>query len=143
MNAIYDCSSTAIFLDQLGHAWREFGPNGTLPKQAGIWSNEEYFGLGARLQNTVDVAERRKILRRMLTIVDRDDPPVHHAARLRPVLRQAHATCRGSGADARSRFRAAQRSVRAEAERMARRKSAQRRSRAGPRAPGRRASSRS
>jgi peptide/nickel transport system substrate-binding protein len=76
VNAIYDSSSTAIFLDQLGQAWREFGPNGTLPKQVGIWTNEEYFALGARLQTTVETAERRKILTRMLEIVDRDDPPV-------------------------------------------------------------------
>ncbi|RAZ72911.1 ABC transporter substrate-binding protein [Mesorhizobium atlanticum] len=82
VNAIYDSSSTAIFLDHLGHAWREFGPNGTLPKQVGIWSNEEYFHLGARLQDVVDVEERRKIIRRMLTIIDRDDPPcvVLHAS---------------------------------------------------------------
>jgi len=76
VNAIYDSSSTAIFLDQLGQAWREFGPNGTLPKQVGIWSNEEYFALGNKLQTTVETAERRKILTRMLEIVDRDDPPV-------------------------------------------------------------------
>lgn len=75
VNAIYDSSSTAIFLDQLGHAWREFGPNGVLPKQAGIWSNQAYFGLGAALQGTVDPAERRRIERRMLEIVDHEDPP--------------------------------------------------------------------
>jgi len=75
VNAIYDTSSTAILPDQLGHAWREFGPNGTLPKQVGIWRNEEYFKLGATLQETVDVAARRQLIRRMLEIIDRDDPP--------------------------------------------------------------------
>jgi peptide/nickel transport system substrate-binding protein len=82
VHAIYDTSSTAVFPDYLGHAWREFGPNGTLPKQVGIWRNEEHFALGAKLQDTFDVVERRKLVRRMLEIVDRDDPPcvVLHAS---------------------------------------------------------------
>jgi peptide/nickel transport system substrate-binding protein len=82
VHAIYDTSSTAVFPDYLGHAWREFGPNGTLPRQVGIWRNEEHFALGAKLQDTFDVVERRKLVRRMLEIVDRDDPPcvVLHAS---------------------------------------------------------------
>ena len=75
VQAIYDTSSTAVFPDYLGHAWREFGPNGTLPRQVGIWRNEEHFALGMRLQETYDADERRKLLRRMLEIIDRDDPP--------------------------------------------------------------------
>lgn len=75
VNAIFDSSSTAIFPDQLGQAWREFGPFGTLPKQVGIWKNEEYFKLGAALKETVDVSARRTILRRMLQIVHVEDPP--------------------------------------------------------------------
>jgi peptide/nickel transport system substrate-binding protein len=82
VRAIYDSSSTAVFPDYLGHAWREFGPSGVLPKQVGIWRNEEHFALGARLQDTSDVSERRKLIRRMLEIIDRDDPPavVLHAS---------------------------------------------------------------
>lgn len=82
VQAIYDSSSTAVFPDYLGHAWREFGPNGTLPRQVGIWRNEEHFALGAKLQDTFDPADRRKLIRRMLEIVDRDDPPcvVLHAS---------------------------------------------------------------
>jgi peptide/nickel transport system substrate-binding protein len=82
VHAVYDSSSTAVFPDYLGHAWREFGPNGTLPKQVGIWRNEEHFALGARLQDTFEVAQRRPLIRRMLEIVDRDDPPcvVLHAS---------------------------------------------------------------
>lgn len=82
VRAIYDSSSTAIFTDHLGHAWREFGPNGTLPKLVGIWTNAEYFALGASLQDTFDVQKRREIIRRMLQIIDRDDPPcvVLHAS---------------------------------------------------------------
>lgn len=82
VQAIYDSSSTAVFPDYLGHAWREFGPGGTLPKQVGIWRNEEHFALGAKLQDTSDVDERRKLIRRMLEIIDRDDPPcvVLHAS---------------------------------------------------------------
>jgi peptide/nickel transport system substrate-binding protein len=82
VRAIYDSSSTAVFPDYLGQAWREFGPDGTLPKQVGIWRNEEHFALGAKLQNTFDAEERRKLIRRMLEIIDRDDPPcvVLHAS---------------------------------------------------------------
>jgi peptide/nickel transport system substrate-binding protein len=82
VHAIYDSSSTAIFPDYLGHAWREFGPNGTLPKQVGIWRNEEHFALGAKLQNTFDAEQRRALIRRMLEIIHRDDPPcvVLHAS---------------------------------------------------------------
>lgn len=74
VHAIYDSSSTAIFPDYLGQAWREFGPEGTLPKQVGIWSNEEHFALGAKLKDTVDAAERRRIIRRMLDIIHVEDP---------------------------------------------------------------------
>ena len=74
VHAIYDSSSTAIFPDYLGQAWREFGPEGTLPKQVGIWSNEEHFALGAKLKDTVDAGERRKIIRRMLEIIHVEDP---------------------------------------------------------------------
>lgn len=82
VHAIYDSSSTAIFPDYLGHAWREFGPNGTLPKQVGIWKNEEHFSLGAKLQTTFDTEARRVLIRRMLQIIDREDPPcvVLHAS---------------------------------------------------------------
>ncbi|WP_081160090.1 ABC transporter substrate-binding protein [Ensifer aridi] len=74
VHAIYDSSSTAIFPDPLAHAWREFGPKGTLPKGS-IWKNEEYFGLGEKLKESADPQARRSIIRRMLEIVDRDDPP--------------------------------------------------------------------
>ncbi|QRM32792.1 ABC transporter substrate-binding protein [Microvirga sp. VF16] len=73
VHAIYDSSSTAIFPDPLAHAWREFGPKGTLPK-IGIWANEEYFSLGAKLKDTADPQARRPILRRMLEIIGQDDP---------------------------------------------------------------------
>ncbi|ONG53325.1 oligopeptide ABC transpoter oligopeptide-binding protein [Pseudoroseomonas deserti] len=82
INGIYDSSSTAIFLDQLGHAWREFGPNGTLPKLVGIPTNAEYQALGGRLQDVYEAEERRRIIRRMLTILHDEDPPcvVLHAS---------------------------------------------------------------
>lgn len=73
VHAIYDSSSTALFPDQLAHAWREFGPKGTLPK-VGIWSNDEYFGLGEKLKETADPQARRPIIQRMLEIIDSEDP---------------------------------------------------------------------
>lgn len=82
IHAIFDSSSTAIMPDPLGHAWREFGPAGTAPQMTGTWSNAEYFALGARLQDTTDPAERRRIHRRMLEIITVEDPPcvVLHAS---------------------------------------------------------------
>lgn len=74
VHAIYDSSSTAIFPDHLAHAWREFGPQGTMP-QVGIWKNEEYFNLGAKLKTTSDPQARRPIIRRMLDIITTEDPP--------------------------------------------------------------------
>jgi len=74
VRAIFDSSSTAIFPDHLAHAWREFSPQGTLP-QVGIWKNDEYFGLGAKLKGTADPLARRPIIRRMLDIITHDDPP--------------------------------------------------------------------
>ncbi|MGZ9724171.1 ABC transporter substrate-binding protein [Rhizobium miluonense] len=74
VHAIYDSSSTAIFPDILAHAWREFGPSGTSP-QVGIWSNQEFFDLGSKLKATADAQARRVLVRRMLEIIDRDDPP--------------------------------------------------------------------
>lgn len=74
VRAIYDNSTTAVFPDHLGQAWRNYGPNGGIVKM-GLWSNDEYFALGAKLQDTFDPSERRKLVRRMLEILDRDDPP--------------------------------------------------------------------
>ncbi|TWI30878.1 peptide/nickel transport system substrate-binding protein [Mesorhizobium tianshanense] len=74
INAIFDSSNTATFPDPLGHAWRVFGSSGGNVKE-GIWSNEEYFGLGEKLKETADPQARRSIIRRMLEIVDREDPP--------------------------------------------------------------------
>ena len=71
VHAIYDSSSTAIFQDHLGHAWRVFGPNGALPKRD-LWKNNEYFDLGAKLKKTADLEERRAIVGRMLTIINHD-----------------------------------------------------------------------
>ncbi|WP_439410325.1 ABC transporter substrate-binding protein [Bradyrhizobium sp. DASA03030] len=75
VRAIFDTSNTALFLDHLGHPWREYGPSGSLPKSIGVWHNEEYFSLGAKLQDTVQPDQRRSIIRRMLEIINEVDPP--------------------------------------------------------------------
>ncbi|AYG70653.1 ABC transporter substrate-binding protein [Rhizobium sp. CCGE531] len=74
VHAIYDNSNTATIPDPLGFPWRILGPSGE-NVNAGLWKNEEYFGLGEKLQQTTDPQARRVIIRRMLEIVDRDDPP--------------------------------------------------------------------
>ncbi|WGS25979.1 ABC transporter substrate-binding protein [Bradyrhizobium sp. ISRA464] len=75
VRAIFDTSNTALFLDHLGHPWREYGPSGSLPKSIGIWRNEEYFSLGEKLQEAVQPEQRRPIIRRMLEIINEVDPP--------------------------------------------------------------------
>lgn len=75
VHAIYDASNTALFPDHLGHPWREYGPNGSLPKLVGVWRNEEYFTLGAKLQEEVVPDKRRPIIRRMLEIINEVDSP--------------------------------------------------------------------
>jgi len=75
VRAIYDHSNTALFPDHLGHPWREYGPNGYLPKLVGVWESEEYFALGTKLQGTVEPDKRRPIIRRMLEIITEVDPP--------------------------------------------------------------------
>ncbi|ATU95525.1 ABC transporter substrate-binding protein [Phyllobacterium zundukense] len=74
INAIYDNSTTAIFPDLLAHAWRLLGPNGELPK-LGIWQDKEFFALGEKLKSTVEPADRRAIIRRMLETIDHGNPP--------------------------------------------------------------------
>ncbi|UVC15508.1 ABC transporter substrate-binding protein [Mesorhizobium onobrychidis] len=74
INAIYDNSTTAIFPDLLAHAWRLLGPNGELPK-LGMWQDKEFFALGEKLKSTVDAAARRAVIRRMLEIIDHENPP--------------------------------------------------------------------
>ncbi|MBX5101264.1 oligopeptide ABC transporter substrate-binding protein [Rhizobium lentis] len=74
INAIYDNSTTAIFPDLLAHAWRLLGPNGELP-ELGMWQDKEFFAFGEKLKSTVEVADRRTIIREMLEIIDEKNPP--------------------------------------------------------------------
>ncbi|MBZ9603003.1 ABC transporter substrate-binding protein [Phyllobacterium chamaecytisi] len=74
VHAIFDSSNTALFLDHLGHPWWEYGPYGAWT-QAGVWENQEYFALGAKLRETVEPEQRRPIIRRMLEIIHDVDPP--------------------------------------------------------------------
>lgn len=74
INAIYDNSTTAIFPDILAHAWRLLGPSGELPK-LGLWQDKEFFANGEKLKSTSAAADRRPIIRRMLEIIDHENPP--------------------------------------------------------------------
>lgn len=74
INAIYDNSTTAIFPDLLAHAWRLLGPKGELP-QLGMWQDKDFFALGEKLKATIEPADRRAILGKMLEIIDHENPP--------------------------------------------------------------------
>ena len=68
-------SATGFLNDPLGHMWRRFGPNDTT-QERGFWINEEFNTLGAQLETSTDLAERRELVGRMLEIIDQDPPGI-------------------------------------------------------------------
>ncbi len=71
--AINDDSDTAFFNDPVSFMPTNFGAKGDLVTD-GHWSNEEAFGLIQELQSSVDPARRLAVHRRLLEIIERDDP---------------------------------------------------------------------
>jgi peptide/nickel transport system substrate-binding protein len=70
--AVRDNSNTAFFNDPVG-AMAAFGPSGQ-QWASGEWKNEEAAAALEALQSSTDLALRRKALRRMLEICEREDP---------------------------------------------------------------------
>ncbi|BBK35875.1 ABC transporter substrate-binding protein [Allostella sp. ATCC 35155] len=72
---IRNWSNTMAYPDPVGLAWRLYGVRG--PVQGGYkeWTNAEFNTLGALLETSVDVAERQRTWRRMMEILEVEDPP--------------------------------------------------------------------
>lgn len=70
---IFDYSSTMMYPDPVGHLWRLWGKNGVFQTRK-AWFNEEFNQLGAVLESSSDLEERRKIFRRMMEIYQIEDP---------------------------------------------------------------------
>jgi peptide/nickel transport system substrate-binding protein len=79
---IRDWSSTALFGDPVAGLMRSFGPR-TDSEMTGEWRNEEFSRQAGVLTSAMDLSQRRAAFRRMLEIVEREDPGylvLHQAA---------------------------------------------------------------
>jgi peptide/nickel transport system substrate-binding protein len=79
---LYDWSNTWLFNDPVSGLVRGFGANGEA-QLLGYWKNDEFTQLSAVLETSTDRAERLRVFRRMLEIVEREDPGymvLHQAA---------------------------------------------------------------
>ncbi|MCS6932406.1 MAG: ABC transporter substrate-binding protein [Acetobacteraceae bacterium] len=80
--ALRDWSNTSIFGDPVAGILRSFGPR-TEAERNGEWTNEEFDRVSAALEAETDMARRRAQFRRILAILEREDPAyivLHHAA---------------------------------------------------------------
>jgi peptide/nickel transport system substrate-binding protein len=73
--ALVDNSVTAFFNDPVSYAPTNFGAGGDLAT-GGFWSNKEAEAMVGVLQTSVDPAARLAAHRRLLEIIERDDPGV-------------------------------------------------------------------
>ncbi len=71
--AIRDWSCTHVFSDPVGSLARAMGPGSPLQRQK-EWTQEEFNRLSAELEGSTDRARRRVVFRRMLEIIEREDP---------------------------------------------------------------------
>ena len=71
---IRNWSNTMAYPDPVGLAWRLYGARG--PAQLGNkeWTNAEFNQLGSLLETSVDTAERQRTWRRMMEIMEHEDP---------------------------------------------------------------------
>ncbi|MBU8541548.1 ABC transporter substrate-binding protein [Roseomonas tokyonensis] len=79
---IRDWSNTSIFGDPVAGILRSFGPR-TEAERNGEWANEEFNRVTTALEAETDLERRREMFRRLLTIVEREDPGyivLHQAA---------------------------------------------------------------
>jgi peptide/nickel transport system substrate-binding protein len=73
-SGMYNYSSVALFPDPLASLVRNFGPTGQVQTTEDSWSNAEFNGLAQRLATTSDLPERQRLHKRMLDIVEWEDP---------------------------------------------------------------------
>jgi peptide/nickel transport system substrate-binding protein len=71
--AVRDWSNSAPFNDPVSSMVNQHCPRGQ-QQQVGEWSNDEFNKLCADLETSTDPAKRPGIFRRMLEIIERDDP---------------------------------------------------------------------
>jgi len=79
---VRDWSNTSIFGDPVAGVLRGYGPR-TEAERTGEWASEEFNAVSTALEAETDLARRRDLFRRLLTIVEREDPgyiTLHHAA---------------------------------------------------------------
>jgi peptide/nickel transport system substrate-binding protein len=79
---LYDWSNTWLFNDPVSGLVRGYGVNGEA-QLLGYWKNDEFTTLANELETGTDRARRRAVFRRMLEIVEREDPGymvLHQAA---------------------------------------------------------------
>jgi len=79
---VRDWSNTSIFGDPVAGILRSFGPR-TEAERTGEWANEDFNRTSAALETETDIARRQDLFRRLLTIVEREDPGyivLHQAA---------------------------------------------------------------
>jgi peptide/nickel transport system substrate-binding protein len=74
IHAMWNESMLMFFPDPLSMALRTHGPNG-MYQRITSWKNAEFNDIAGQLAVVLDVEERRRLHRRALEIVDRDDPP--------------------------------------------------------------------
>ncbi|MBR0650212.1 ABC transporter substrate-binding protein [Roseomonas terrae] len=79
---IRDWSNTSTFGDPVAGLLRSYGPR-TNAARYGEWTNEEFDRAAVALTTSNDMGQRRRLFRRMLEIVEREDPGylvLHQAA---------------------------------------------------------------
>lgn len=79
---VRDWSNTSVFGDPVAGLLRSFGPN-TEAERTGEWASEAFNQASTALEAETDLNRRRELFRRILTIVEREDPgyiTLHHAA---------------------------------------------------------------
>ncbi len=74
IHALWNESTLMFFPDPLSMALRTHGPNGMFQRIT-TWKNGEFNDIAGQLAVVPDAAERRRLHRRALEIVDVDDPP--------------------------------------------------------------------
>lgn len=69
----YNTSCTMVMPDPTAEIWRCWNPSGNA-RQKGYWNNEEFDKMGAILETSLDLDERRAAFKRMMDIFLTEDP---------------------------------------------------------------------